>query len=102
MTQFEENKKVVDVFNATKELQKHPWSYYDFERLYHCSADTFSTERYIFLKSYNTVIACIDKTTGECFDWLRLVYGYTATSAQHICKFMRKFGATKKYTWRLI
>ena len=38
------------------------------------------------LKSYDTIVAMIDEN-GDGIDFLRYVYGYTATSAQHIRKF---------------
>lgn len=70
------------------------------EQLNHCQATVYETQRYILLRSYQTIVAGIDKETETCYDWLRLVYGYTATSAQHIRKFMRKFGVVNKKTWR--
>lgn len=51
------------------------------------------------LQSYNTVVAFAD-AHGTVYDFLRLVYGYTATSAQHITKFAHDIGATKRATWR--
>lgn len=41
------------------------------------------------LQSYNTIIAIIDGNT--VYDFLRLVYGYTATSAKHIAKFTHDY-----------
>lgn len=78
-----------------------PWS-----RLRSCQAWTVETENYIFLKSYNTVIAFIDKSTDTLYDLLRGVYGYTSTSAQHIAKFDREmgtrghYGCENRYTYR--
>lgn len=43
------------------------------------------------LVSYETIVAIIDG--NACYDFLRKVYGYTATSAQHISKFAHDFGA---------
>lgn len=41
------------------------------------------------LQSYKTVVALI---YGNClYDFLRYVYGYTATSAQHIAKFTHDY-----------
>ena len=57
------------------------------KQLRHCSAVVYETENYYILRSYATIIAVIDKTTDTLYDALRLVYGYTATSAQHISKF---------------
>ena len=70
------------------------------EQLNHCQATIFETEKYLLLKSYQTIVAAIEKETGTCYDWLRLVYGYTATSAQHISKFMDKYGIVRKKTWK--
>lgn len=50
----------------------------------------------IILRSYNTIVAAIPSTNPKtCFDFSRVVYGYTATTSQHISKFARKFAATK-------
>ena len=77
-----------------------PWS-----RLRSCQAWTVNTQHYIFLKSYNTIIAVIDKQTDTLYDLLRGVYGYTSTSTQHIRKFNRdmgagKYGCENRYTYR--
>ena len=77
-----------------------PWS-----RLRSCQAWTVETENYIFLKSYRTIIAVIDKTTDTLYDVLRRVYGYTSTSAQHIAKFnsdmgIGMYGCENRYTYR--
>ena len=77
-----------------------PW-----RRLRSCQAWTVETENYIFLKSYNTVIAVIDKSTDTLYDLLRGVYGYTSTSAHHIAKFNTemgtgKYGCENRYTYR--
>ena len=74
----------------------------EWERLDYCSAWTQETERFIWLQSYNTIIAFIDKETGILYDILRFVYGYTATSAKHIAKFRHKFKyeIVTEFTWR--
>lgn len=46
--------------------------------------------KYDILKSYETYVAIYDKETDTFYDVLRYVYGYTATSAQHITKFYNK------------
>ena len=56
-------------------------------RLYTCQAWIYETDNYIILRSFSPFIAFIDKRTHEFYDVLRLVYGYTSTSAQHIAKF---------------
>lgn len=53
----------------------------------------------VALMSYETTVAFID-TDGVCYDFLRLVYGYTATSAMHIAKFKADFHARATYTYR--
>jgi len=60
---------------------------------------------YAVLTSYHTVIAIIDYATDTLYDFLRYVYGYTATSAQHIAKFshdygLGKWGCTNKLTYK--
>ena len=77
---------------AIKELE---CSEYTINRLRTCSAEVLTTEHYHFLKSYNTIISFIDKNTDTCYDVLRYVYGYTATSAQHIAKFRHDYGYGK-------
>lgn len=56
-------------------------------RLNHCQAWTQDFEGFTVLWSYNTAVAVYDKSTDTLYDILRGVYGYTATSAQHIAKF---------------
>ena len=62
-------------------------------RLRHCTAWVFETDNWYILRTYSTYIAAIRKTTGDCFDALRHVYGYTSTSAQHVAKFRHDYGA---------
>lgn len=69
-------------------------------RLRSCQATVYETKNHYVLKSYATVVAAINKSDGKAYDFLRLVYGYTATSAQHISKFFHDFGAKERYTWR--
>ena len=70
-------------------------------RLRHCTAWVYETDNYYILRSYNTYIAAIEKFSGWCGDVLRKVYGYTATSAQHVAKFVSDYGNRNKvYTWR--
>lgn len=69
------------------------------------SAHVLETEHYYFLCSYQTIIAFIVKETDECIDVLRLVYGYTATSAKHVSAFYHDYGRDKggcktHLTWR--
>lgn len=61
-------------------------------RLRTCSADVFETEHWYVLYSYRTPVAAVHKESRMGYDFLRLVYGYTATSAQHIAKFFHDYG----------
>ena len=73
--------------------------FYDFiGRLRSCQAYVYETNNYWLLMSYNTIVAVTSKDTGICYDVLRVVYGYTATSAQHIAKFRHDFH-TAEYMW---
>ena len=74
-----------------------PW-----KRLRRCSAEVLETPTFFILRSYNTVVAVVDKRTGTTYDVLRMVYGYTATSAQHIAKFSADYGNGSRVTWREI
>ena len=70
-----------------------------FERLDDCQAKTCQTSGYSFLISYNTIVAFVDDS-DNMYDVLRLVYGYTNTSAKHISKFRGKFRHLYEHTWR--
>ena len=64
--------------------------------LNYCQASyAFTRGHYAVLKSYNTIVAVTDVYTGYCYDFSRFVYGYTATTAQHICKFAKHFDADR-------
>ena len=56
--------------------------------LYSCNAEIREYNGFFALVSYSTPIAVYapDKTLYDC---LRIVYGYTATSNQHISKFSK-------------
>ena len=69
-------------------------------RLRTCNATVLETEHFFVLQSYRTYVAAIDKETNTLYDFLRYVYGYTATSAQHIAKFAHDYGAIRRYTYR--
>lgn len=69
-------------------------------RLRTCSAWVFETENYYVLKSYNTFIACIHKSSDVLFDALRIVYDFTTTSCQHIRKFAVDYGKASYGTMR--
>ena len=60
--------------------------------LRYCTASVFDVYegeavRYTVLRSYSTIVAYYDHDSKVFCDILRAVYGYTATSAQHIAKF---------------
>lgn len=57
------------------------------KQLRSCNAMVYDTKNYYLLKSYNTFVACIDKNSDILYDALRIVYGYTASSARQIAKF---------------
>lgn len=61
------------------------------KKLYSCNATIHEYNKYFVLKSYNTPIALFTLGTenGVLYDFLRTEYGYTSTSAQHICKFRK-------------
>lgn len=69
-------------------------------RLHKCQAYVYETASYYLLKSYATFVAFIRKSDGECFDILRKVYGYSATSEQHIAKFKKDYHSVSTQTWR--
>ena len=80
------------------------WSFYrepivSSHRLNYCNAYVLDTANYLVLRSYQTDIAIIDKRTGIMYDFLRFVYGYTATSAQHIAKFERLYEPSARFTY---
>lgn len=74
-----------------------------YKRLRTCQAMVLEFEGFYILQSYHTIVAAIIKDTGEEFDFLRMVYGYTATSAQHIAKFFADYGnGGARNVWRNI
>lgn len=82
------NQICVEVFeNAMAELTGDC----NYKRLRTCKAVVVETENYYILQSYSTTVAVIDKRTDTLYDVLRYVYGYTATSAQHISKFEKDY-----------
>ena len=89
---------VIDAFNH-ENAHTEPLKW---KRLRTCTAEYAELENYVVLRSYNTIVALYDKNTYTCYDFLRLVYGYTATSAQHISKFWHDCGAAKVLTWRKV
>ena len=104
------NAKVIAIFNDIDRFCVTG----DFKRLRSCSAEVapaMDTETgellYYVLRSYNTIVAAIDVRTDTLYDFLRYVYGYTATSAQHISKFSQdygngKWGCANRLTYRSV
>lgn len=103
---IQEHINIICVFHfneAMKELYTNKVRQpFDKERLRNCTAWVYDVGEYYLLKSYNTFIACVEKGNGNTYDVLRLVYGYTSTSNQHICKFAEDYGNGQKYTYRKI
>ena len=98
--QVKVNRKALDTWKEAEEsLYSVPWFKQQYKPLRRCSASVYDGNGYYFLKSYNTVVAIIEKSTGICFDMLRYIFGYTATSAQHIAKFCKDYGAREKITY---
>lgn len=75
-------------------------------RLRSCSAHVYETKHFKVLRSYNTIVAAVYYRTPEAapvfIDFLRLVYGYSSTSAKQIAKFKNDYynGKGFEYTWR--
>lgn len=89
-----------EVLSAVCELSIYKESVINKVRLNKCKAYVEETENYYLLYSYNTLVAFINKREQVCYDILRLVYGYTSTSAQHIAKFRNAYGAVDTLTYR--
>lgn len=68
-------------------------------KLRSCNAVVYETYGYTYLESYGTKIACIGHEDNICYDFLRLVYGYTATSAKYISKFCADYYPYGKRTY---
>lgn len=75
-------------------------------RLRSCQARVYTTSHFTVLRSYNTMVAAVYRATPTAapvfIDFLRCVYGFTSTSAQHIAKFKHDYGydCGISYTWR--
>ena len=89
--QLEINKEVMNAIERFNEERKqHPLG--KGKRLRVCKAYVFESPNFYLLRSYGTYVAIIEKDTDICYDFLRFVYGYTSTSAQHISKFDKDYG----------
>lgn len=89
--QIEANKEVLVVVDRYNEEVKGTLLHHG-TRLRTCQAYVYETPSFYVLRSYNTVVAIIEKSSDTCYDFLRKVYGYTSTSAQHISKFDHDYG----------
>jgi hypothetical protein len=93
--QIESNKEVLAAVNRYNEEVKETILHHG-TRLRTCQAYVYETPSFYVLRSYNTVVAIIEKSSDICYDFLRGVYGYTNASAQHISKFDKDYG---RGTW---
>ena len=89
----------IDRLNSSSE----EWN--SIKQLRSCSAKVYTSDSFYVLQSYGTMVAAIDRDTGIAYDFLRKVYRYTATSAQHISKFFHDYSSKNYYpetiyTWR--
>lgn len=85
------NEKVLEMVHRTENEVKIATET-EWHRLRSCQAYVANIGNISVLRSYDTVIAVIDHTTDTLYDFLRYVYGYTATSAKHIAKFGHDYG----------
>ena len=98
-----EIEKAIDDYNNYIESCNDLWLAENgtYERLRYCSAYVYKIGKYCVLRSYRTCIALIDYENNVMYDFLRFIYGYTATSAQHITKFYHDYGRNcDRLTWR--
>ena len=84
--QIEVNAYVENISNDINALLRSVYPS-NWHRLYNCKAEWTQVNDWMILRSYSSIVAAYNVNTDEMFDFLRLVYYYTATSAQHIAKF---------------
>lgn len=95
-TQMAMNYFVEEAYKQMKEEFAYEINvFHTWQQLRSCKAYVTETTNYYVLKSYNTIVACIRKDCGQAYDFLCMVYGYTATSAQHIRKFFHDYGDSR-------
>ena len=99
------NRRIENVIDGFNEFNSFDPATCKSKRLRSCSARVYDTGCFYVLESYNTIVALIDKSTDTLYDFLRLVYGFTSTSSQHINKFEKdyckgKWSCTYRYQWR--
>ena len=78
-----------ELVDLKREINKYQWLYE--EPFRSCKATVGKVGRFIYLRSYQTIVSFIDTGTDTLFDVLRTEYGYTATSSQHIAKFRQDY-----------
>lgn len=98
------NEKVLEMLYRTKMRLKNETEL-KWHRLRSCQAHVTNIGNISVLRSYDTIIAVIDHDNDTLYDFLRYVYGYTSTSAQHIAKFNHDYcngswGCTNRLTYR--
>ena len=87
------------VMEAVKEFNASDRRIINDTRFRRCTARVLETPEYYILRSYNTNVAFINKSTGILFDVLRYVYGNSSSSAQHISKFDHDYEPNVKMTY---
>lgn len=97
--QIKVNREVMSDWKQVKEVWDTVPSSAHVTRIDYCQCGYIIWGGYIFLVSYSTLVAYI-RGDGVLVDILRLVYGYTATSAKHIAKFRNKFHHVSELTYR--
>jgi len=105
--QYAINRECLEAIQRFNEYRASVVSANGIERLRTCQASVIIFDDYFLLRSYNTLVAFIDRKTDTLYDVLRYVYGYTSTSAQHIAKFRHdyggeRYGCTRELTWRSV
>lgn len=101
--QIATNTTIEDVYEDSMcEYNKLAPSGRNWKKLRHCKAEVCESENYYYLRSYSTIVAVVSKRNYNVYDFLRMVHGYTATSAQHIAKFAHDYGNMVMYRWRAV
>lgn len=100
------NEKVLDIVNGMADEMREVL-YKRGERLRYCTAEVVHGVNGFWLRSYRTIVAFIPYESSfdkgqTCFDFLRYVYGFTTTSAQHIRKFADDYGNGKVLSWKFV
>lgn len=93
------NQEVLSNWDQVKEVWDKVPNNATVTRIDYCQCGYIVWGQYIFLVSYSTMVAYIDPV-GVLVDVLRLVHGYTVTSAKHIAKFRHLFEHCYEITYR--